>query len=62
MSALAAVIGGIFTTAAIGFRTWPVLGAAGFFFVMSIVIEVRNLSLIALSQNILLNQKRRSDE
>jgi hypothetical protein len=54
MSALAAVSGGILTAAAIGFRVWPMLGAAGFFFVMSIVIEVRNLSLIALSQNILL--------
>jgi hypothetical protein len=32
MSALAAVI---------GFRVWPMLGAAGFFFVMAIIIEVR---------------------
>jgi hypothetical protein len=44
MSALAAVSGGILTAAAIGFRVWPVLGAAGFFFVMAILIEVRDLA------------------
>ena len=44
MSALAAVSGGILTAAAIGFHVWPMLGAAGFFFVMAIVIEVGDLA------------------